>query len=144
MRSAPWPTLGSICAALLAATASLAQQSRPAITGISHISLYTANPAASEHFYTFVLGASKGADPQDSRGVRYYLSPTQFVEVLPLPAQHGLSRMDRVAYNTADAAGLRAYLIAHGVSSAGEVKSGSDNSHWFMVKDPEGNTSTLR
>jgi hypothetical protein len=29
-----------------------AQQSRPAITGVSHMSVYSADAAASEHFYT--------------------------------------------------------------------------------------------
>jgi catechol 2,3-dioxygenase-like lactoylglutathione lyase family enzyme len=116
-----------------------AQQSRPTIIGISHMSVYTADPVASEHFYTFTLGAAKGADPQDAHGIRYYLSPTQFVEVLPLPEQHGLSRMDRVAFSTTNAAGLRLYLKSHGIDSATELRSGSDGSHWFEAKDPEGN-----
>jgi catechol 2,3-dioxygenase-like lactoylglutathione lyase family enzyme len=132
-------TLGFTCCLLVAAASMLGQQSRPAITGISHMSVYTSDPAATEHFYTFSLGASKGVDPQDPTGVRYYLSPTQFIEVLPLPAEHGLSRMARISYSTANAEALHAYLISHGIKDVAKVQTGSDGSHWFETKDPEGN-----
>src|SRR3954462_14683740 len=89
--------------------------SRPAITGISHLAIYSADMAASDHFYGFVLGARQGPDPEDPRGVRYYFSRTQFVEVLPLPPGHGPSRLAHAAYKTVDAARLRAWLGPHGV-----------------------------
>jgi catechol 2,3-dioxygenase-like lactoylglutathione lyase family enzyme len=126
------------CLILSVATAS-AQQTRPAITGISHMCVYAGDLAASDHFYAHILGAAKGADPLDPAGTRYYFSATQFVEVLPLPADHTLSRMACAAYNTADAAVLRAYMHSHGVDSASEVQTASDGSRWFKVKDPEGN-----
>jgi catechol 2,3-dioxygenase-like lactoylglutathione lyase family enzyme len=122
-----------------AAASSFGQPTRPAITGISHMCVYASDPAASDHFYAHILGASKGSDPQDPAGARYYFSPTQFVEVLPLPADHTMSRMACVAYSTVDASGLRAYLRGHGVENAGEVQTGADGSHWFKTKDPEGN-----
>jgi catechol 2,3-dioxygenase-like lactoylglutathione lyase family enzyme len=135
-----WKRRTALASCLALSAAGLgAQQSRPAITGISHMSVYTSDPVASEHFYAVIIGATKGADPQDPHGIRFYLSPTQFVEVLPLPAEHGLSRMARISYSTADAAGLRRYLHDHGVDSASEVKTGPDGSHWFETKDPEGN-----
>ena len=137
--SGPRKFLALAASVLFSITAMHAQQGRPAITGISHMSVYTADPGASEHFYTVDLGATKGADPQDPHGVRFYLSPTQFVEVLPLPVQHGISRMARVAYSTVDASALRTYLVAHGVSDAGALQGASDGSHWFETKDPEGN-----
>src|ERR1700712_5071111 len=74
-----------------------AQQNRPAISGISHMCVYASDAAASDNFYSHVLGASRASDPQDPKGTRYYFSPTQFVEVLPLPANHSLSRMGCVA-----------------------------------------------
>jgi catechol 2,3-dioxygenase-like lactoylglutathione lyase family enzyme len=116
-----------------------AQQVRPAITGISHMCIYASDLAASDHFYGHILGAAKGADPLDPAGARYYFSPVQFVEVLPLPADHTPSRMGCVAYNTADAAALRAYVHGHGVESATELQTASDGSRWFKAKDPEGN-----
>src|SRR5689334_24048141 len=89
-----------------------AQLKRPAITGISHMCVYAGDAQASDHFYADVLGGVKRADPQDASGTRYYFSPTQFVEVLPLPADHSLSRMACVAWNTTDAVGLLKYLRA--------------------------------
>jgi catechol 2,3-dioxygenase-like lactoylglutathione lyase family enzyme len=128
----------AICLILSVASA-LGQQPRPAITSISHMCVYASDPAASEHFYAHILGASKETDPQNAAGTRYYFSPTQFVEVLPLPADHTISRMACVAYNTVDAATLRAYLIAHNVAAVDELQTGNDGSHWFKTKDPEGN-----
>jgi catechol 2,3-dioxygenase-like lactoylglutathione lyase family enzyme len=116
-----------------------AQQKRPAITGISHMCVYSSDAAATEHFYVRLLGASKGIDVLDGNGTRYYFGPTQFVEVLPLPQDHGLSRMGCVAYNTADAGALLRYLHERKVPDLSELHSGSDRSRWFETKDPEGN-----
>ena len=114
-------------------------QKRPAITGISHMCVYAADMAASDHFYGHVLGAAKSPDPHDPAGTLYSLSPTQFVEVLPLPAEHTLSRMNCVAFDTADAPALRDYLQAHSVADVSELKTDPDGSRWFKVHDPEGN-----
>jgi catechol 2,3-dioxygenase-like lactoylglutathione lyase family enzyme len=132
----------SICFAafLVLGVASVpAQKSSPAITGISHMCVYAADPAASEHFYAHILGAIKGSDPQNSAGTRYYFSATQFVEVLPLPADHAMSRMACVAYGTSDAAGLLASLRGHGIENVGELQTDADGTRWFKTKDPEGN-----
>src|SRR5580698_5209740 len=90
--------------------------SRPPITEISHISVYTSNAAASEHYYVHDIGLKRGADPENANGVRYYVNSNQFVEVLPLPSNTGNSRLDHLAYVTLNAEGLRAYLGAHGVA----------------------------
>jgi catechol 2,3-dioxygenase-like lactoylglutathione lyase family enzyme len=129
-------------AALLAAggvSASAAPAARPEITGVSHLAVYSADRAASEHFYTVDLGARKGADPENASGVRYYFSPEQFVEVLPAPANHGSSLLAHVAYTTTDAVGLRAWLGAHGVSGLTPVQHGAGGDQWFSTHDPEGN-----
>jgi catechol 2,3-dioxygenase-like lactoylglutathione lyase family enzyme len=113
---------------------------RPPITGISHLSVYVADAAKAESFYLHNLGAFKAADPENPRGVRYYFSPTQFVEVLPLPAGSlSINRLDHVAFITGDAEALRAYLGAHGIAVPASVESGTDGSRWFDVKDPEDN-----
>ena len=112
---------------------------RPRITGISHMCVYAADLAASDHFYSHVIGAEKGVDPQDSAGSRYYLSANQFVEVLPLPSDHTISRMSCVAFDTSDATKLHAYLKEHAVSDLGEVQTDGQGSRWFKVHDPEGN-----
>ena len=82
----------SILALAAASAAFAAVPPRPPITGVSHIAVYAADPAKSERFYVHDLGAVKAPDPESSKGVRYYFSSTQFVEVLPLPATERLAR----------------------------------------------------
>ncbi len=83
-----------------------APTARPAITGISHYCVYTTDAAKTEFFYAHDLGAAKRPDPEDPKGVRYYFSPTQFVEVLPLPASETtINRLDHVAFLTQSAEG---------------------------------------
>jgi catechol 2,3-dioxygenase-like lactoylglutathione lyase family enzyme len=124
---------------LLFGTVAMAQSTpaRPKITGVSHLAVYTSNPAATEYYYTVTLGAAKEPDPENPKGVRYALSSTQFIEVLPLPADAGVNRMDHAAFNTEDAEGLRKYLKLNGWLVPDQVTKGSDGSAWFEMKDPE-------
>ena len=124
---------------LLTLTSATAQQKRPAITGISHMCVYASDASAADDFYGRILGGTKGSDPQNASGTRYYFSPTQFVEVLPLPAQHDISRMACVAYNTTDAEALLAYMRAKGVHGLSQLLTAADGTRWFETKDPEGN-----
>ena len=129
------------CAVVIAASA-VAQNapSRPRITSISHLSVYTSDAAKTETYYVHDLGATKGVDPQNSAGVRFYFNPVQFVEVLPLPANAPAnSRFDHAGYNTADAERMRQYLAARHLEVPPAVTQGSDGSKYFEVKDPEGN-----
>jgi catechol 2,3-dioxygenase-like lactoylglutathione lyase family enzyme len=116
-----------------------AAQSRPPILGVSHLSVYTSDAAKAEHFYVHDLGFLKGADPENPQGVRYYVNREQFIEVLPLPADAGVNRLDAIGWITTDAEQMRAYLGAHGIAVPDAVEHGSDGSAWFDVKDPEGN-----
>jgi len=112
---------------------------RPKITGISHLAVYAADPVATAHYYVDVVGAAKEADPENASGARYALSATQFIEVLPLPANAGISRLDHAAFNTTSAEGMRKYLAAKGWKVPANVTKGSDGSQWFEVRDPESN-----
>jgi catechol 2,3-dioxygenase-like lactoylglutathione lyase family enzyme len=112
---------------------------RPAITGISHIAVYTSDPAVTDHYYREVIGAVRQPDPENPQGVRYAFNDRQFIEVLPLPAGAGINRLDHTAYNTDDAEGMRRYLAAHSWKTPAKVENGADGSHWFAVLDPEGN-----
>ena len=112
---------------------------RPRITGISHIAVYASDPAASDRFYREIIGAVREPDPENPKGVRYALSATQFIEVLPLPSGAGINRLDHTAWNTDDAETLRRYLGHKAWKVPGQVEKGEDGSFWFDVKDPEGN-----
>ncbi len=133
------PTRLSLAAlvALLALAASA--QQRPKITGISHLAIYASDPVAAEHYYTAIVGAAKLPDPENPQGVRYALSATQFIEVLPLPAGAGVNRLDHSAWNVESAEGMRRYLAAKGWKTPAHVTRGADGSRWFEVLDPEGN-----
>ena len=128
-----------VAVAVLSAAAAQTVPPRPKITGLSHIAVYTSDPAATEHYYTEVVGAVKLSDPENPQGVRYALSETQYVEVLPLPAKAGVNRLDHVAWVTESAEGMRKYLAAKHWKVPAHVQHGAGGSTWFEVRDPEGN-----
>jgi catechol 2,3-dioxygenase-like lactoylglutathione lyase family enzyme len=134
-----------VAASFVALTLTVAAQlpdkppARPKITGISHLAIYSSDPAATEHFYVDIIGAVKRADPENPKGVCYALSNMQFVEVLPLPPDAGINRMDHTAWNTDDVEAMRRYLGSKAWKVPGQVERGVDGSHWFSTKDPEGN-----
>jgi catechol 2,3-dioxygenase-like lactoylglutathione lyase family enzyme len=124
----------------LALISSAHGQGRPKIGSVSHLAVYTTDADKTEHFYVHDLGATRGTDPQNPMGVRYYFNPVQFVEVLPLPqGWTSVGRFDHAGYNTEDAEALRRYLGAHGTAVPAAVTKGSDGSLYFEVKDPEEN-----
>ena len=131
--------LAAMGAVVLAAGAQ-AQPARPSITSVSHLAVYAADPAKNETFYVHDLGAVKRPDPENPAGTRYYFSPVQFVEVLPLPSGASINRLDHAAFNVSDAEGMRRYLISKGIAVPRRLSEGSDGSRWFQVKDPEGMT----
>lgn len=133
-------TAASAVLLVFLSVAALAQTpARPPITGVSHIAVYTSNAAGAEHYYVHDIGLKKGPDPEDPAGVRYYVNSTQFVEVLPLPANAGNARLDHIGYITTDAEALRLYLADHRYAVPDRVHKAADGSRWFSVKDPEGN-----
>lgn len=112
---------------------------RPAITGVSHLAVYASDMSKADRFYTHVLGARKGSDPESSTGVRYYLSARQFVEVLPAGAGRGPSMLAHVAYVTTDAQALRRWLEKRGWAKLGRIRRGAEGELWFATSDAEGN-----
>ena len=129
----------TLLAALTVAAAAQTAPVRPQILGISHLAVYTSNPAATEHYYHDIIGAAKEPDPENPQGVRYAVSATQFIEVLPLPPGSGINRLDHTAWNVSSAEAMRKYLAAKGWKTPAAVTKGSDASRWFEVQDPEGN-----
>lgn len=124
---------------LTAVAAAQGAPARPKITGISHLAVYTSDAAATEHYYTVIVGALKLPDPENPQGVRYAISPTQFIEVLPLPSGAGVNRLDHSAWNVESAEAMLRYLAAKGWKTPARVERGADGSRWFEVLDPEGN-----
>lgn len=105
-------------------------QQRPAITGIAFVRMYTADPAASEAFYSGKLGF----DRTTKRDIAHYaVNDSQWLEVASLPAPVPQSRIAAIAFTTRDASGLQRYLKAHAVAIDQPLRNGS-----FAVHDPEG------
>jgi catechol 2,3-dioxygenase-like lactoylglutathione lyase family enzyme len=123
---------------LVWSVAAAAESQRPALPAVSHIALYSRDLLASERFYVHDLGAVKGEDPENPAGVRYYFSPRQFVEILPLTDAQSPSRLDHVAFVTTDAEAMRNYLAARKWPVPDKLEEGKDGSRWFKVADPEG------
>lgn len=104
---------------------------RPAITGLAFARFYTADAAASDHFYSQTLGLDKLAGTPDAT---YAVNTAQWVEVEPLPDPALSSRMAAVGFTTRNAAQLQRYLQAKGVAIEHPLQGGM-----FSVRDPEGN-----
>jgi len=121
------------------APVAFAANPRPPIVGVSHIAVYASDPAATEHVYVHDLGATRSSDPENRLGVRYYFSPLQFVEVLPLPkGTPSINRLDHIAFATPDSEGMRHYLAQAGIQVPESVTTTPED-RWFEVRDPEGN-----
>jgi len=131
--------LSVLSVGMLAPNTASAQHPRPRITGISHITVYTSDPQATNHYYVEIIGAAREADPENPKGVRYAINATQFVEVLPIPANAGVNRLDRIGWKTENAEALRLYLAEKGWKTPAKVTHNSDGSKSFRVDDPEGN-----
>jgi catechol 2,3-dioxygenase-like lactoylglutathione lyase family enzyme len=134
--------LPGVCAILLLAAypAARSQQSlsRPAITGIAHISLYEPDMKATRDFYTNLLGWPESPAIEARNGARFLVSPTQYIETELMPATPPSCYIAHIAYATSDANQLLRYLKAKGVQTPAAISRHSDGSQFFFVHDPEG------
>jgi hypothetical protein len=98
--------LKSVFAALMLALPGLvvaqeASASRPAITGISHVTLFADDLAQSQQFYGELLGWYQVPSNGANSGMRFYANHSQYVELLSPPSQGLANRLDRVAFRPA-------------------------------------------
>jgi catechol 2,3-dioxygenase-like lactoylglutathione lyase family enzyme len=112
---------------------------RPAITGISHVTLYADDMAKSQAFYGSLLGWEQVPTSDPHSGVRFYANHSQYIELLSPPERDLADRLDRVGFSTRDAESLRRLLGANGISVPKAVTVGHDGSRSFLTHDPEGN-----
>lgn len=113
--------------------------SRPAITGISHLTLFADDIPKSKTFYGSLLGWERIPATGADSGVRFYANHLQYVELLSPPKPGLADRLDSVAFSTGDAEALRKYLGTHGVKVPNAVTVESNGDRSFEVRDPEGN-----
>jgi len=121
------------------AIAQPASAPRPAITGISHITLFADDIPKSQRFYVDLLGWDQVPATTAKPGIRFYANHAQYVELVSPPRPGLVDRLDSVAFATADVEALRKYLAAKGVAVPHAVTDDADGSRSFLVHDPEGN-----
>jgi len=109
---------------------------RPAIIGISHVTLRAADLGKSRDFYGRVLGL--GEEPAGGQRARFRINDRQYVELEADGANAPADRLVEVGFETKDAEMLRQYLGAHGVQVPARVMAASGGMRSFDVRDPEG------
>src|SRR5579863_8804032 len=112
---------------------------RPAITGISHLTLFADDFAKSQQFYADLMGWDQVPSSPAKAGVRFYANHAQYVELVSPPIPGQLDRLDSVAFATNDVEGMRHYLATHEVAVPPAVTVDAEGSRSFAVHDPEGN-----
>src|SRR5579862_2672842 len=118
--------------------------SRPPIVGISHIGLRTANLDAARKFYTGVLGLAESFSLDDPPGklllIYFKVNDHQYVEVFPELKDAKQDRLSHIAFETADAEQLRAYMASRGVKVPEKLDPMLDGNRGFEATDPDGHT----
>jgi catechol 2,3-dioxygenase-like lactoylglutathione lyase family enzyme len=116
-----------------------AKATRPAITGLSHMTLYADDLNKSQEFYSSLLGWEQVPSGAAESGVRFYANHVQYIELLSLPGKGLANRFDSIGFSTSHAEQLRRFLGANGVAVPPTVTVDRDGNTFFDVRDPEGN-----
>ncbi len=131
-----------LCLVVLIGASAYAQStgvSRPKITGIDHVAFYTTSAEPNRHFHAGVLGLDT-AQPVEPGQTQRFMIGMQWVGYSPAPDPKAPDRMDHVALNTDDCAGLRSYLAANGVAVEKSITHLKNGASSFSVKDPDGHS----
>ena len=112
---------------------------RPAINGISHMTLYADDLAKSQQFYGSLLGWEQAPAGTAQSGVRFYANHLQYIELVSPPSKGLANRLVGIGFSTSDAEALRTFLAVNGVPVPQAVTVEQDGSRSFEVQDPEGN-----
>jgi len=138
-------TLLSLCVVLQAsalASSGDQQAERPRILGIDHVSIYVSDVEKSGHFYSEVLGLTTRCPHYTAPEPCYLVAPSdQRVLLKRAPDtkdETPKNWLAEVGFATDDLAGMRRYLLAHGMVP-GIIRRDSDGSQSFKIRDPEGN-----
>jgi catechol 2,3-dioxygenase-like lactoylglutathione lyase family enzyme len=111
---------------------------RPKITGIAHVRLYSVDLEKSRQYYGQFLGFGPGT--AGCLGITrpcYTVNAQQQIELTQITGGTPENLLAEVAFATTDAAQMRRYLLAHGISAGAIVKDTTGAQH-FELLDPEG------
>jgi catechol 2,3-dioxygenase-like lactoylglutathione lyase family enzyme len=127
----------SACLAAFPLSAAL-EESRPKITGIDHVRLYSTDLEKSRTFYREFLGFGNGA--AGCLGVTrpcFTVNAQQQIELVQVTGGTPDNLLAEVGFATPDVEQMRRYLVAHGVTPSPITKDRTGAKH-FELNDPEG------
>jgi catechol 2,3-dioxygenase-like lactoylglutathione lyase family enzyme len=111
---------------------------RPSITGISHMTLYADDLAASQHFYGSLLGWTQVPAGPAHPGMRFYANHSQYIELVASPEKGREDRLVRIGFSTSDAEAMRRFLAANGMAVPARITLDGQGNASFALHDPEG------
>jgi catechol 2,3-dioxygenase-like lactoylglutathione lyase family enzyme len=111
-------------------------QTRPKITGIAQVNVYSSNLKNSQKFYGKILGLAPATAPCRGSRLCYSVNGEQQVQVISVskPAENFLAE---VAFATENIGQMHCYLLAHKIN-ASLIKTDSNGGQFFDLQDPEG------
>src|SRR6516162_7722963 len=116
------------------------QPTRPPITGIAHVRIYSTDLRKSTDFYSRMLGlpARSGGCTGMTRPC-FILNDHQQILVSEAPAARPLNLLFEIAFATPDLGRMRTYLLAHKVA-VGPPGRDINSVAYFSPRDPKGNS----
>ena len=115
-----------------------AAPARPFIAGIAHATIQVTDLGKARKFYGDLLGYPELASADRAHVAVFAVNDRQRLIVRDgLPADRD-DRFVNLAFQVADRAAMRAWLIAHGVQAAEPARDGGAGGHRIDVSDPDG------
>jgi len=118
-------------------SSSFAPHQRPAITGLCFVRFKVSSLGEADKFFAKNLALSRSTKCwAGQENTCFYITPYQDLEILQADSPGSAGSLDMIGIWTADAAALRTYLLASGVS-VGTLVSVSPGFQYFELDDPE-------
>jgi catechol 2,3-dioxygenase-like lactoylglutathione lyase family enzyme len=116
------------------------QPTRPPITGIAHVRIYSIDLHKSLDFYSRILGtAPRNAGCTGLTRPCFIVNDRQQIQLSQAVSAPPTNLLAEIAFATPDVVRMRSYLLAHNVAADPVTRDISGVAH-FVLHDPEGNT----
>ena len=116
------------------------QPTRPPITGIAHVRIYSADLRKSLEFYTGILGiAPRNAGCTGMTRPCFIVNDHQQIQLSEVASASPANLLAEIAFATPDIIRMRSYLLAHNVAVSPVTRDISGVAR-CVLHDPEGNT----
>jgi catechol 2,3-dioxygenase-like lactoylglutathione lyase family enzyme len=112
-------------------------QTRPKISGIAQVSVYSTNLENSKEFYGQILGLPPAKGRCAASRSCFSVNAQQQIDVVPVSPPAKSNFLAEVAFATDNAEQMHCYLAGHKIDT-GPIATESDGSKHFKLLDPEG------